>query len=203
MTTDLSQAEVGALVKDRLGVSSRTLGRYIAEGLIAKPVGPSYPAVLVTRQVVALTEARQQTKSMVGLRHWLWWDGDLIAWNRWRVDRMLEMSELARTVEHLRAMSEAERFDAAAEVAKKLGTLRDFPHRRHYLRTGPVRDRHLASMAISTGRANSPPMPRTGNQLTERSGRGYEVGSSCLIGDPHHHARMARATRLPLGGRPL
>lgn len=135
---DLSWGEMVGLASEQLGVSPRTLRRYRKEGLIANPGGAGH-ANLMTRQVAALARARLTTKSIVRLRHWLWWEADLAEWGRWRADRVPEIRQLARDFERWATLSEEERLDRSTDVAERLGKKRNFPPRRHFPRAEAVR----------------------------------------------------------------
>jgi len=155
MNRYLSRAEVEALAAP-LGISSRTLERYAQQGLIAKSVrfgragqglGMEFrwPEVVAT-QLAALSEARKHTKSWPRLRHWMWWEGLPIEWERWYADRIPEMNELAQFGTWLQDAPEADRDRAAQELAVLWGNLRKWPYRRQELRTGTVRESFAAWM---------------------------------------------------------
>ena len=114
---DLSRAELEALAAP-LGVGRRTLELWTSQGLMSpavrtghgrgKGVEFRWPAV-VARQLEGLAGARKYTHSWVGLRHWMWWDGLPIEWERWRADRMWELAGFARAGKMVRSMRESER----------------------------------------------------------------------------------------------
>ncbi len=155
MTGGLSRAEVEALAAP-LGVTPRTLENYAREGLIAGPVCTGrgrghgvefrWPPEVAT-QLPALAEAQKYTHSWVGLRHWLWWEGHPIDFERWRADRMSEMLELPETHQWARDLSEAGREQATLALAQQLGNRRAVPYRRQELRTPDLQEL-LASLTM-------------------------------------------------------
>lgn len=154
----LSRTEVEALAAP-LGISSRTLERYARQGLIAKSVrfgragqglGMEFrwPEVVAT-QLAALSEARKHTKSWPRLRHWMWWEGVPIEWERWHADRMPEMNELAQIGTWLQDAPEADRDRAAQGLAALWGDPRKWPYRRRELRSAALQE-SFASWMVET-----------------------------------------------------
>lgn len=153
MTGDLSRAEVEALAAP-LGVEWRTLELWSSQGLIAPAVRTGqgrgqgaefrWPPV-VALQLEALAEARKSTHSWVGLRHWMWWEGLPIEWERWRAERMRELANFAQAGSMVRCMKEHERYREEAGLAKYWAGRRPRPARLVELWTASVPVREAAA----------------------------------------------------------
>lgn len=146
MNGGLSRAEFEALAAP-LGVGWRTLEYYANEGLIAKPIrighGQRKSAefrwpLAVAAQLEALAEARKHTHSWVGLRHWMWWDGFPIEWERWRADRMPVLDRFSHAGEGLRNMGFSQRGNSESALAGYWAGRRPRPFRLNELWTATV-----------------------------------------------------------------
>lgn len=172
------------------GISPRSLRRFVGEGLVAAPerigrgrgrgVEVRYP-VRALPEIALVAEARKETHSLPGVRHWLWWIGYPIEWLRWRSDRISELSVLAGGEQATFGMSRPQRDREAAKLAAELGRRRPFPLRHGPLRTDAVRGGVV--QAIFDGRyQGEAPDPEEG--LDE--GRGTTVGGLLgrLVAEP-------------------
>lgn len=157
--SDLSRADVEALAAP-LGVGWRTLELWTRQGLIAPAMRTGHgrgqgaefrrPAV-AARQIEELVEARKHTHSWVGLRHWMWWEGLPIEWERWRADRMRELARGYRVRDRLQRMTEHQRAREASVLEGLWRDRRPRPARLEEVWTAPTDIREaVATWVIDT-----------------------------------------------------
>lgn len=159
------------------GITPRTLRRYEIEGFVAGPERAGrgrgrgaefrYPA-RVSWEVALVAGARRETHSLRGIRHWLWWAGYPIEWERWRADRLEDLAGLAVAELWTSAKTPAERDREAAKLVNELGKQRPFPLRGRGLRTTARRDQVVQVVfdARVLGVAPSPAEALTGPDAT-------------------------------------
>lgn len=150
---------------ERYGIGQRTLRRYESEGLIANPErhgrgrarGVEFlcPArALLELQLLA--EARKTTHSVPRIRHWLWWAGYPVEWERWRADRIEELAGLAIGELLVSGMTQTQRDRKAAELSADLGKRRPYPLRRQALRTAARREQWAQWVVDAKFAGNAP-----------------------------------------------
>lgn len=139
MTDFLSREEVEALA-ERLGLdlAPGTRENYARQGLLAKPIRTGrgrgrgveflWPPVTAT-QLEAIVAAQKYTHSWAGLRHWMWWQGLPIEWERWRADRVRGLARSARVRGRLSGMTQHQRAREALVLTRAWAGRRPRPLR--------------------------------------------------------------------------
>lgn len=129
MSDWLASADVRARAAEA-GISEPMLARLGREGLIARPrprgqgrgcgAVQVYPPRVVD-QLAAVALARRYWRSVVPLRHHVWWTGGpLEDWPRWRRDRVRDLRRMSAAFAWYEAQDEAARDAAIIDFARHL-----------------------------------------------------------------------------------